>query len=388
LNVTVFGVGKLGLCFSLSLERAGFHVLGVDKNASYVLELNQKTFQSLEPFVSQQLKESQNFRATTSVEEGFHFADLLITFVSTPSQADHRFDHSQIESILTNFQPVAQRKDFVIGATVMPKTCAGLQTQLEGKNIFVSYSPSFIAQGNVFNGIERPDFVLVGEADEMAGDLLTSMYGRICKNNPPIHRMSRQSAELTKLALNCFITSKITFANTIGDIAQQLGAEPAAILEAIGSDSRVGKKYFQYGAGFGGPCFPRDNRALSRVAEDLNIGAELFQATDLANQKHLEFQVQNFVQAHGEGGSFTVGPVSYNANTVSIEESQQLEFAVRLAKLGYLITIEDKSEVLDLVEAKYPGMFILTRGGEERCLKDQRLSVGPVDSSAITSFVG
>ena len=113
-----------------------------------------------------------------------------------------------------------------------------------------------------------------------------------------IHRISQKmnalSAEITKLSLNCFLTTKISFANMIGDISEKVGGETSKILNAIGSDSRVGNKYLGYGYGYGGPCFPRDNRALSIFANDNEIDAVISKATDKMNVKHLEYQLNMF----------------------------------------------------------------------------------------------
>ena len=119
----------------------------------------------------------------------------------------------------------------------------------------------------------------------------------MCTNDPPVHRMSRISAEIAKLALNCALTMKIAFANAIGDLSTCEGAEPEAILDAIGADSRIGSKFLKYGYGFGGPCFPRDNRALNFFARQHNYEFLQASATDEMNRRHLIFQLNDFLRS-------------------------------------------------------------------------------------------
>jgi nucleotide sugar dehydrogenase len=385
--VSIIGIGRLGLSFSLVLEKAGFEVLGVDLDPGYVRLLNEKKFQTTEPEVETCLRSATRFRATTHLREAFEFSDLIFTFVATPSKKDHGFDHSQVEKILEAYTGSQTSKHFVIGCTVMPKTLDELSRKFHEKNIVLSYNPSFIAQGSILEGIQKPDFVLIGEGSPEAGDELEKVYKKICLNDPPIHRMKPLSAEITKLSLNCFITAKITYANFIGDLAQRVDAEPQKILRAIGSDSRVGEKYFQWGYGFGGPCFPRDNRALSKFAEDVGLFPALPLATERGNFLHLEEQVRAFEKENTKETRVKLGPVSYNGKTISIEESQQLAFAVCLAKKGYLITIVDRAEVLKLVRENYGDLFEYqavpegTEEGKTSCHKMQCWSQEQADSS-------
>tara|TARA_Y100000592_G_C5260111_1_gene216927 strand:+ start:34 stop:558 length:525 start_codon:yes stop_codon:yes gene_type:complete len=168
-------------------------------------------------------------------------------------------------------------------------------------------------------------------------------------------------AEITKISLNCFCTTKIAFANMIGDIVSSSGGDPATVLEAIGSDSRVNHKYLKYGYGYGGPCFPRDNRALSIYADDIKCPAEISHATDKSNQLHLEEQVKDFCENNEDGASVTIESVTYKPGTTILTESQQLLYAIRLAECGYDVTIKDNEKVIDILSEKYGSMFRYTK---------------------------
>src|SRR5205809_7853849 len=127
--------------------------------------------------------------------------------------------------------------------------------------------------------------VLIGESDKQSGDLLEELYKKYNRNAPRIARMSIISAELTKISVNSFITMKISFTNQLRLIAEHFPkADIHAALDAIGSDSRIGKKYLRAGLSYGGPCFPRDNRLLAYTARQVGLEAPLAEATDRVNE--------------------------------------------------------------------------------------------------------
>jgi len=161
--------------------------------------------------------------------------------------------------------------------------------------------------------------------------------------------LNRTEAELTKLSVNCYLTTKISYANMIGDIAGRLGCNANKILTAIGTDSRIGNKYLKPGFGFGGPCFPRDNRALAKCGEELGIDAVISKATDEMNEKHLQYQIEDFVKNNPNKDQVVdIDYVTYKKESTILEESQQLKYAIKLKELGYKIQLLDnRLEVLN-----------------------------------------
>ena len=143
-KISVIGIGKLGLCFSLSLESCGYDVLGVDINESYVQSLNGKTFKSTEPMVSEMLAVSKNFVATTDLEKAVKHSDIIFVVVATPSLPNGRYNHRQIEMMCDNLMlmgPQSSSKHLIINCTTMPKYCQNLQQRIEENNWTVSYNP-------------------------------------------------------------------------------------------------------------------------------------------------------------------------------------------------------------------------------------------------------
>src|SRR3984893_19322747 len=154
-----------------------------------------------------------------------------------------------------------------------------------GSEFSVCYNPEFIALGNVVNGLLEPDMVLIGESDPVAGDLLEEFYRSYTRNKCRIVRMSIISAELTKISVNSYITMKISFTNQLRMIAEQFPkANINEMLDAIGTDARIGHKYLRAGLSFGGPCFPRDNRLLAYAARQAGMEAPLAEASDKTNE--------------------------------------------------------------------------------------------------------
>ena len=384
-KVTIIGVGRLGLCFALVLASKGYNVVGVDLSPTYVDHINNKTLRSSEPGVEEYLRIVTTMRATTSLVEGAHHSDLLFVLVDTPSTGGERhYDHSKLSSVLSNLNTLQVRnKHIVIGCTVMPGYIANVGRFLvkDCENCSLSYNPEFIAQGDIINGQLRPDMILIGQGSSQAGIRLRQLYRNICdgwvpgqktspliKNGGPgktdsgayLRCMTPESAEICKLALNCFVTMKVAFANLVGDIAEAtFNARASDITAAMGCDTRIGNKYLQHGYGFGGPCFPRDNRALRGYANSIGVEAALFLATDEDNKEHTKTQLQRLMAETDPSQTYVFTGVAYKLNTrvPIIEESQRLALAVGLARDGRKVIIRDYADTLHLVRMEYGALF-------------------------------
>ncbi len=278
-RLSVVGLGKLGACMAATFAQRGFEVLGVDNNPEVVRKINAGLPPVDEPLMVETIAEANNrLRATTDAKEAAK-TDASFVIVPSPSLPDGSFSN---EFLMRALQPIAQAvKDagkknhlFVVSSTTTPSACRKviipmLEQQIGGacgKNFGFCYNPEFIALGNVIRGLLEPDLVLIGESDKRSGDLLAELYAKYNTNRPTIARMSITSAELAKISVNSYITMKISFTNQLRMIAEQYAdTDIHKILEAIGSDSRIGNKYLRAGLSYGGPCFPRDNRLVSRI---------------------------------------------------------------------------------------------------------------------------
>ena len=364
-NISIIGVGRLGICVGLCLEHAGYNVLGVDVFPDYVEKINNKTLFSPEPSVNKMLSNSINFSATTNFDEALVFSDIIFIYVATPSSGGEKFyDHTTLGNILMKInERKVQNKHIVIGCTVTPGYIREVGNFLikDCKNTSLSYNPEFIAQGDIINGIFAADFILIGEGSKEAGNKLQEIYEKLGESYghiPVIHRMSPASAEITKLSVNCFVTTKIAFANMIGDVADlTIGANKFDILNAVGADSRVGKKYLMPGYGFGGPCFPRDNRALGGYIQRMGIDPLIPIATDTLNALHTKFQTQKILDKKID--TVVIIGVGYKekCSVAIIEESAKLKIGEELVRSGIRVIVKDIKLLIDCVKLEYGNLF-------------------------------
>jgi nucleotide sugar dehydrogenase len=362
MKIGIVGIGKLGLCFALNLEKSGFEIVGIDVSQEYVDSINNKTLISEEPLVEELLKKQNNFLATTKYED---LADIETVFilVATPSLPDGSYDHTQVEAAFENILALKKEnaisvKNLVIGCTTMPGYCNSLQMKIDklGLEMHIAYNPEFIAQGTVIRDQIYPDMILIGANDEKLTAEIVSVYEKLVMNSPKFALMSPLEAEITKIALNCFLTTKIAYANMVGDVAIASGADPKKILSAIGADSRIGEKYLKYGYGFGGPCFPRDNRAFAIHADSVGIDAKISKSTDESNRQHLKFQTENLLCED----EFYFDSVTYKPESTLLVESQQLALAVNLADAGKKVHITERKYVIEQLKNMYGEKFIYT----------------------------
>jgi len=165
-------------------------------------------------------------------------------------------------------------------------------------------------------------------------------------------------AEIVKIALNGFITTKISFANMISDLCDTLGADKNSVLDSIGSDSRIGNKYFRAGYSFGGPCFPRDTKALKQLMEQNNIVSDILTATTKYNNIHIDFQANQLIDMNLEHYVFENVCYKENSRIPLIEESAKLKIATKLVKANKKVIIKDYELIINEVKKEYGNIFV------------------------------
>lgn len=166
--------------------------------------------------------------------------------------------------------------------------------------------------------------------------------------------MNLLEAEITKLSINCFITTKITYANMIGDYLVNKNCNPDIVLNAIGSDSRIGNKYFNYGFGYGGPCLPRDNKALYEYGKQNNYNFNICNINDLNNLSHLLFQFENLKNSNNP---IEFKYITYKDTSDILENSQKLELALLLADNKNKVIIYERPYIIKILKDKYNDLF-------------------------------
>lgn len=360
-SISVIGLGKLGLCIAACFADKGFKVIGVDIDIEKIEKISEGISPIEETGLGQLIKKvKNNLKATQDYKLAILNSDVSFIVVATPSLADGSFSNEYLERTLHRIgEGLKKKKTYhlvVITSTVMPHTTEKVaKFILErtsgrrcGKDFGLAYNPEFIALGSVIHDFLNPDFILIGEGNKKDGDILEEIYKKTCENNPRFARMSPLNAEIAKIALNCYITTKITFANSLATICEKVkDADAHIITKALGLDNRIGSKYIKPGLGYGGPCFPRDNVAFAAFARHLETKAKLAEMVDEVNRDQIIRIVSKIkeiladLDKKKEYIRIGILGLSYKPNTPIIEDSQALEIVQLLVNEGYHINVYD-----------------------------------------------
>jgi len=352
---SVIGLGKLGSCSATCIASKGFDVIGVDLNQKTVELVNSGLAPVREPGLDDLIQKSKShLRATDSYREAILNSDITLVIVPTPSENHGGFSLEHVTAAAKEIGKVlAEKSDYHlidIVSTVLPgSTEYGIKPILEefsgkkcGPDFGLCYNPEFIALGSVIHNFLNPDFVLIGQSDERAGKLLEQCYKSFCDNEPPIKRMNVISAELAKIALNTYVTTKISYSNMLAELCEHLpGADVDVITQAIGLDKRIGHRYLKAGLGYGGPCFPRDNKALAYIAKMIGTKALIAETTDQTNLNVLQ-RLTDLVKSKAMSSEkIGILGLTYKPDSPVLEESQGFLLAKNLLEQGYDVLVYD-----------------------------------------------
>ncbi len=354
-RISVIGLGKLGASMAAAFASRGFDVVGVDVNQRSIDLVNEGRAPVQETDLDETISANkERIRATASHEDAVLNSDISFVIVPTPSDENGAFSLQYAKWAFKEIGKAIGKKseyhNVVLTSTVLPgSTRQALVRILEkesgktaGRDFGVCYSPEFIALGSIIHDFLNPDFTLIGEIDKRAGDQLESIYARVIENGAVSARMSLENAELTKISINTYVTTKITFANMLADICEKLpGGNVDVVTNALGMDTRIGRKYLTGSIGYGGPCFPRDNVALSFIARELGVRASLAETTDSMNRSISEKVSSKVISMIRPGATVAVLGLSYKPFSHVTEESQGVDVARQLSKNGVRVVAFD-----------------------------------------------
>ncbi len=342
-KISIIGLGKLGLPLMAAMADRGFQVIGYDNDAQKVYRARKGEFHYEHGLAELIQKNTQRLLFTDDIRK-IQSTNISFVVVPTPSMKNGSFSITYLKQSLSSIARILKnKKDYhliVVVSTVLPGSMEKLKGVLEkasekkcGRDFGLCYNPAFIALGNVIHNFLHPDFVLIGESDAKSGLTLEKFYNYFCKNQAKIHRMNFVNAELTKISVNTFITMKISFGNILARLCEKLpGAHSDIVTQAIGSDRRIGTHYLKGALGYGGPCFPRDNRAFSYVAKNLGFQAFSAEATDRVNRSQIQWFGQMVLALAKRKDRIAILGLSYKQDTDVIEESQGVALARFLLK--------------------------------------------------------
>lgn len=354
-SISVVGLGKLGTPMVACFASKGHSIVGVDINPHNVELINQGKSPVLEPRVDELLQANKDrISATQDYQEAILGSDITFIVVPTPSDQHGGFSTKYAQAASASIGEAFRHKSdwhlVVLTSTVLPgSTEQDIITTLEshsgkrcGVDFGLCYNPEFIALGSVIHNMLNPDFTLIGESDARSGSLLEEFYKGIVENNAPAARMSIVNAELAKISVNTFVTTKISYANMLAEVCEQIpGCNVDVVTSAIGMDSRIGSKYMKGALGYGGPCFPRDNVAFAYMARSIGAEPTLAEATDNVNRRQVS-RLMQLVSSHlPENGKVGILGLSYKPDTNVVEESQGLELARTLLEKYVPVVLYD-----------------------------------------------
>ena len=307
-QISVFGLGPVGLVTAVCFARKGNQVIGIDPDRDRLEKIREAEAPFFEPKLKEYLTDTIA-KGTFSVADDSSVnmrSDLAYIAVGTPSSEDGSVDLTYVRNaavaIGQSLRETTQYQLVVVKSTVIPGTARTLvKPVLEresgkpaGKGFGLCSNPEFLREGNAVRDAELPDRIVIGGEDVDAMTRLGNFYKEFHgETTPPVIRTTHESAEVIKYANNAFLAMKVSFINTLANVAERTpNADVKAIAEGIGLDERIGSKFLNAGLGWGGSCFPKDLKALIRYSKTLDYDPEMIEAVVATNEKQKQRAVQ------------------------------------------------------------------------------------------------
>jgi UDPglucose 6-dehydrogenase len=375
MKIGIIGANDLSVSFGLLCEKKGHTVIVADSDENYIFNLNQKICLTNEPLVQSMLFDTNKFSGTTNHLDVIENSDLVYVFVPTPSNIDGSYDTTKVFEIVAEFYTASSlniplyEKKLIINSIVNPGEVDQIQKRLDMFNIQVAYNPFFTNEGEIVKDIDESDIVLIGCDHTELSNLLTQLHTEIKTVPVNTYIMSPKASEITKISINCFLAAKISYANMIGEIMSKSGIEGETniVLNAIGGDTRIGKKLMKYGFGFGGPSIPKDNRALQNYSKSIGVKPDLLSNVEEFNKSHAEFIKDYYIQKNpNKEVPFVLNHITHKKGSNTLDESQQFQLCVDLLIEGYFVNVIEISEIankLNSLSESYDGRLRFYKQG-------------------------
>src|SRR5712692_1042245 len=368
-------MGYVGLFTAATFASRGIQTIGIDIDQARVEQIRKGKAPLHEPQLDTMLKNAVKKKLLDATSEISIAADTDTTFltVGTPSQHDGSIDLSYVKNATEDLGNVLREKRgyhlVVVKSTVVPGTTNGtvkrFLEQSSGKNVGSALglcaNPEFLKEGTAINDALHPDKIVIGSNDRKSANQLTRLYREFYGSKlPPVILTSPESAELVKYASNAFLATKVSFINTIANIAQQIpGVDVGTIAEAIGLDPRIGRLFLKSGPGYGGSCFHKDLQALINYSKKRGYNPVLFKATEETNEKQATRVVSMAEKLLGSLSDKRVAVLglAFKKDTDDIREAASIRVINQLKKKGAKAIAYDpmampntKRQFLDLID--------------------------------------
>jgi UDPglucose 6-dehydrogenase len=359
-HISVIGTGYLGATHAACMAELGYEVLGVDADQDKVDMLAEGIVPFAEPgldeMVARHVREGR-LRFSTSLAEAAEFANVHFVCVGTPQSRDGLCaDLTAVFSVVEGLAPLLRHDSLVVGKSTVPAgTAARLAERVAalappGVVAEVAWNPEFLREGHAIKDTLRPDRLVLGVASAEAEKTLRQLYRQPIREGVPVAVTDVQTAELSKLAANAFLATKISFINAMAELSDLAGADIVALSDVLGYDDRIGRRCLNAGLGYGGGCLPKDIRALTAQAGELGAGTAgtLLSAVDAANGRVRERVVELAVEAcdgDASGRRVAVLGAAFKPLSDDVRDSPALHVASALHAHGAQVRVFDPAAV-------------------------------------------
>jgi len=332
MNICVIGTGYVGLVTGAGLAEFGMTLTCVDNDQQKIDVLKQGKSPIYEPgledLIQKNVKEGR-LRFTTNIKDGVTSSLVIFIAVGTPSREDGSADLSALEEVA---KEIASHMDgykvVVVKSTVPVGTCRKIKAVIQSHqkrptSFDIVSNPEFLREGSAIEDFMRPDRVTLGAESEQAVAIMKEIYSALYLIETPFVITTLETAEMIKYASNAFLATKVTFINEIANLCEVAGADVHPVAKAMGLDGRIGKKFLHPGPGFGGSCFPKDTRALLRMAHDRGYAFKVLNSVVEVNEDQKQRMVDKIREKVGclRGKTIGVLGLSFKPNTNDVRES-------------------------------------------------------------------
>ncbi len=369
MNICVVGTGYVGLVTGACLAEFGMNVICVDNDQEKIGLLKEGTIPIYEPglegLVIKNMREGR-LSFSTSIEEGVKSSLVIFVAVGTPSHDDGSADLRAAEEVAKETaRSMNGYKVIVIKSTVPVGTARRLKKlildhQPQSIPFDVVSNPEFQREGSAIDDFMRPDRVTIGAESEQAIAIMKDIYSALYLIETPFVITNLETAEMIKYAANAFLATKVSFINEVANLCEMMGADVHHVAKAMGLDGRIGRKFLHPGPGYGGSCFPKDTRALSRMAQEKGYSFKILDSVIRVNEEQKKRMAMKIQEKVGGLRGKTIGilGLSFKPNTNDIRESSAIAIIKDLLAMGAKVkafdpvAIEEAKAVLPEVEYK------------------------------------
>ena len=364
MNICVIGTGYVGLVTGACLAEFGMSLICVDNDQEKINLLKQGTIPIYEPglegLVAKNTKEGR-LSFSTDIEEGVKSSLVVFIAVGTPAHEDGSADLQAAEEVAKEIgRSMNGYKVIVVKSTVPVGTARRLKKlildhQTQPIPFDIVSNPEFLREGSAIEDFMRPDRVTIGAESEQAIAIMKDIYSALYLIETPFVITGLETAEMIKYAANAFLATKVSFINEIANLCERMGADVHHVAKAMGLDGRIGKKFLHPGPGYGGSCFPKDTRALSRMAQEKGYSFKILDSVIRVNEEQKKRMVGKIQEKVGDLRGKTVGilGLSFKPNTDDIRESSSIVIIRDLLAMGAKVKAFDPA-AMDEARAVLP----------------------------------